>query len=153
MVYKQQRKTIITSYIQEQGTIAAVRITADTNKSVDTIYTDQWLLWIFTNLVTKILHLTKRYGIILWLTLAWYVQSRKVCEKFLALFSIGLQERSESDALFVMVIFANFFLVVIATLIFILLLQILWAWTVIKKRIKFEYYKTVWYTHSMCIPV
>ena len=41
MVYKQQRKTIITSYIQEQGTIAAVRITADTNKSVDTIYTDQ----------------------------------------------------------------------------------------------------------------
>ena len=119
MVYKQQRKTIITSYIQEQGTIAAVRITADTDKSVDTIYTDQWLLWIFTNLVTKILHLTKRYGIILWLTLAWYVQSRKVCEKFLALFSIGLQERSESDALFVTVIFANFFLVVIATLIFI----------------------------------
>ena len=136
MVYKRQRKTIITSYIQEQGTIAAVWITADTNKSVDTIYTDQWLLWIFTNLVTKILHLTKRYGIILWLTLAWYVQSRKVCEKFLALFSIGLQERSESDALFVMVIFANFFLVVIATLIFILLLQILWAWTVIKKKNK-----------------
>ena len=136
MVYKRQRKTIITSYIQEQGTIAAVRITAATNKSVDTIYTDQWLLWIFTNLVTKLLHLTKRYGIILWLTLAWYVQSRKVCEKFLALFSIGLQERSESDALFVIVIFANFFLVVIATLIFILLLQILWAWTVIKKKNK-----------------
>ena len=86
MVCKQQRKTIITPYIQEQLTIAAVWITADTNKSVDTIHTDQWLLWIFTNLVTEILHLTNCYGIILWLTLAWYVQNRKVCEKFLALF-------------------------------------------------------------------
>ena len=68
MMYKQQQKTIITSFIQEQETIAAVWITADTNKSVDTIYTDQWLLGIFTNLATNILHLAKRYGINSWLT-------------------------------------------------------------------------------------